>query len=154
MQDNLLLLLVIGFALQLSGQRYGNNSLVTLTDIGEGDAAALVCLTDREICCRASDGGLHGDWYFPDSGLIPDGFGNATIYRNRGARRVRLNRRNNAQSPTGVYRCEIPDASGTTQSIYVGLFLESGGIVAQCGNMYLYMYHCMVLCLPLRKSHY
>ena len=40
---------------------------------------------------------------------------------------VRLNRRNNATSPTGVYRCEIPDASGTNQTLYVGIYVESGG---------------------------
>ena len=44
-----------------------------------------------------------------------------SIYRNRGASVVQLNRRNNAQSPTGLYRCEIPDASGTAQNIFVAI---------------------------------
>ena len=107
-------------ALQLSGQRYGNNSLVTLTAIGEGDTAALLCLTDRVECC---DGGTGGDWYYPNGSLVPFGYEipMASIYRNRDASRVRLNRRNNAQSPTGVYRCDVPDSSGADQSIYLGV---------------------------------
>ena len=93
-----------------------------LTAIGEGDTAALLCLTERVECCRGSDGVAGGNWYFPDGSLVPFGFEGTSIYLNRGASRVRLNRRNNVQSPTGVYRCEVPDASGTDQSIYVGVF--------------------------------
>ena len=132
------MLLSTAIALQLSGQRYANNSLVTLTAIGEGDTAALLCLTDQEMCCRGSDGVPGGDWYYPNNGsLVPFGFEMpmASIYQNRVASRVRLNRRDDAQSPTGVYRCEIPDASGTEQSIYVGLYLESEG------NNYILHYH-------------
>ena len=128
----LLTLLSTAIALQLSGQRYGNHSLVTLTDIGDGDTAALLCLTDRVECCKGSSvGGAAdlGEWYFPDGGIVPDGLGGASIYRNRRASRVQLNRRNNAQSPTGVYRCEVPDANGTKQNIYVGVYQQSSGIV-------------------------
>ena len=100
---------------------------MNLTDIGEGDTAALLCLTDRVACCRGSDGGAGGDWYFPDGGLVPFEFEDTSIYQNRGASRVRLNRRNNAQSPTGVYRCEIPDASRTNQRIYVGVVTNANG---------------------------
>ena len=122
------MLLATAIALQLSGQRYGNHSLVPLTAIGEGDTAALLCLTDREQCCRGSDGVAGGNWYYPSNGsLVPFGFDDTSIYQNRGASRVRLNRRDNAQSPTGVYHCEIPDGNGNDQSIYVGLYLESEG---------------------------
>ena len=48
--------------------------------------------------------------------------GGGSIYRNRGPSVVRLNRRNNAMMPTGVFRCEIPDASGTNQNVYVGVY--------------------------------
>ena len=102
---------------------YANNSNVAIGDITEGDNAML-CLTDATQCCRGSDNpsGALGDWYFPDDTLVPDGTDTSRdIYRNRGASLVRLNRRNNAQSPTGVYRCEIPDASGTNQNIFIGV---------------------------------
>ena len=38
---------------------------------------------------------------------------------------IRLNRRKNATFPTGVFRCEIPDASGTNQNIYIGVYSEA-----------------------------
>ena len=121
---------------QLNGAFYGNNSVVDLSDIGvgsntlgDGDSMDLRCLTDSTQCCRGSDNpsGVLGEWYFPDGTPVPAGTERTrNIYRNRGPSVVRLNRRNNAQSPTGVYRCEIPDASGTTQSIFVGV--KSNGI--------------------------
>ena len=101
---------------------------MTLTDIGEGDTAALLCLTDREQCCRTRDGNAAGNWYFPNGSQVQAGAGSGSIYRTRNASRVQLNREDAAQSPTGVYRCEVPDANGTDRSIYVGLYLESGGI--------------------------
>ena len=118
----------LGTALQLSGQRYSNNSLVTLTDIGEGDTTALLCLTDREQCCRARDGNPAGNWYFPNGSQVQAGAGSGSIYRTRDASRVLLNREDSAESPTGVYRCEVPNANGTDRSIYIGLYIESGGI--------------------------
>ena len=118
---------------QLNGAFYGNNSVVDLSDIGvgtntlgDGDSLGLRCLTDSTQCCRGSDnpngGDTLGEWYFPDGTLVQDGTEpSRDFYRNRGPSVVRLNRRNNATSPTGVYRCEIPDASGTTQDIFVGV---------------------------------
>ena len=41
------------------------------------------------------------------------------FYRNRGDQLIRLNRRQGATSPTGRYRCEIPDASGEIQNLYI-----------------------------------
>ena len=111
-------------AFQLSGMFYVNNSNVAIGGIGVGDNA-LLCLTDATQCCRGSDNpsGTLGEWYFPDGTLVPDGQGaSRSIFRNRGPSVVRLNRRNNAQSPTGVYRCEIPDAIGTDQNIFVGVY--------------------------------
>ena len=117
---------------QLNDAFYGNNSVVDLGDIGvgsntlgDGDSMGLRCLTDSTQCCRGSDNpstGALGEWYFPDGTLVPDGLvASRDIFRNRGPSVVRLNRRNNAQSPTGVYRCEIPDASGTNRNIFVGV---------------------------------
>ena len=112
----------VGVRFQLNGQSYGNGSEVLLTDIGErGNIDALFCLTDDTQCCNI--GGVQlGDWYFPNGTQLQDGQdASRDIYRNRGPSVVRLNRRNNATSPTGLYRCEIPDASGTTQTIYITL---------------------------------
>ena len=105
---------------QLGNQTYVNGSEVLLTDIGERDNA-LLCLTANTQCCNIDRVQL-GEWYFPDGTLVPDGQdASRSIYRNRGPRVVQLNRRNNATSPTGVYRCEVPDASGTNQTISITL---------------------------------
>ena len=69
-----------------------------------------------------------GEWYFPNNGsAVRVGGSRDSIYRNRGPSVVRLNRRNNATMPTGVFRCEIPDASGTSQIIYLGVYLQGEG---------------------------
>ena len=105
--------------------RYGNNSALVLTDIGEG-GSALLCLSDSTQCCRETDD-PSGDntplsnWYFPNGSSVRNSDFGGDIYITRGPSAVRLNHRNNAQSPTGVYRCEVVDARGNTQNILVDL---------------------------------
>ena len=110
----------------LGENTYGNNSIVSFSEIGE-ESEALHCLTNKDDCCRGvdSEGAAMGEWYFPnnESALqtktLSEG---GSIYRNRGPSVVRLNRRNNAMMPNGVYCCEIPDANGTNQRVYVGVY--------------------------------
>lgn len=96
------------------------------------DTGSLFCLTNSTTCCRSSDtpgvGGV-GEWYFPNNGSAVSRVqgGGDSIYRDRGPSVVRLHRRDNAMRPTGVFRCEIPDASGTSQNIYVGVYLQGDG---------------------------
>ena len=108
----------------LNGISYVNNSVLNLTDIGEG-GSALICQTDSTQCCRGTDnpnGGTPlGNWYFPNSSQVRNSDVGGDINMDRDFSKVRLNRRNNAQSPTGVYRCEVVDARGNTQTISVEL---------------------------------
>ena len=90
---------------------------MTLGEIGE-DSAALFCLTNNTECCGSS---IVGDWFFPEGSMVPTGRFGANIYRDRGLSVVTLQYRNSAQT-TGVFRCEVPDASGTNQSLYVGVY--------------------------------
>ena len=109
-------------AVTLRGVHYPNNSEVLLTDIAKGDNA-LLCLTENTQCCTVRGnliGGPLGEWYFPNGSALSSNSGNS-IYTKRNTGVVRLNRRNNAQSPTGVYRCEIPDASGNNQTTFIGV---------------------------------
>ena len=126
-----------GVGLLLNGVLYGNNSIVTLDEIGE-DSASLFCLTSKSDCCRSSDTpegvGDVGDWFYPNGIMVGTStFGN--IYRNRGPSVVRLQRRNNAQT-TGVFRCEVPDASGTNQQLYVGVYPVNSGSPSITGLHY------------------
>ena len=108
----------------LNSDSYGNNSALVLTDIGEG-GSGLICLSDSTQCCSGSDNPngdtALGNWYFPDGDLVRTSGSGRDIYMDRGASMVRLNRRNNVISPTGVYRCEVVDARGNTQNILVDL---------------------------------
>ena len=97
---------------------------MTLDEIGVG-SAALFCLTNKTDCCRSSDtpqgvGGI-GEWFYPNGSLVRNDASGDDIYRGRGPSVVLLQYRNNAQT-TGVFRCEVPDASGTNQSLYVGVY--------------------------------
>ena len=116
----------------LNGITYQNNSLVTLEDIGE-DNDALLCRTDNMMCCSRDEvpgREIRGDWYFPNGDMVPnsrlmDGT-MPDIYRNRGDRVVRLNRKRGGV--TGIYRCEmIPDTEGVFQTMYIGVYTASTG---------------------------
>ena len=114
-----------GIVLTLNNVQYTNNSVVTITDIGT-DSAALVCNTTRLGCCLSTDG---SHWYFPDGSAVQR-IG-TTYYRTRtnsiiDGGSVHLNR-NPGATTTGVFRCDIPDASGNLQSIYVGIYTASTG---------------------------
>ena len=106
---------------------YPNGSTVLRTDIGE-EAAALQCTTDRADCCRNV---RTGEFYFPDGTQVPTLGPDPSIrtyYRTRGSMMIGLNRRSNIRTqPTGQFRCEIPDASGTT--LTVNLFINIGKLM-------------------------
>ena len=111
----------------LGGHIHDNNSVVNISDIGESDDA-LLCYTNASNCCKRP-GQVAGEWYFPSEVAIKIFMFGDDIYRDRAPSVVRLNRRNNATSPSGVFRCEIPDASGTNQSIYIGVYPEGEGVI-------------------------
>ena len=115
----------------LSGALYGNNSIVTITDIGEEIHSALLCITTNINCC-ASINGRVGGWYLPNGTFI-DGNGQ-NFYQNRGSSALRLFLRSGATSPNGVFHCQIPDASGALQRIYIGLFPTNAGEYLACSS--------------------
>jgi len=110
----------------LRNTTYQNNSLVTLEDIGE-DNDALLCTTDLTACCRPPYTGEMGpdigNWFFPNGTRVPNGDDNITsallwdFYRTSSHSMILLNRRRGGVN--GIYRCEIPDALGVTQTIYI-----------------------------------
>ena len=112
----------------LGGHIHGNNTIVTIADIDQNDSA-LLCYTNAFNCCKTT-GQYAGDWYFPDGMPVKIFAVGDDFYRNRDRSVVRLNRRNNAISPTGVFRCEIHNASGVSQNIYAGIYPEGEGAPA------------------------
>ena len=92
------------------------------TDIGEWDAA-LLCTTDSTTCCSNLNGETRvGEFYFPNGDQVPISNYDLsrTYYRNRDSGFIRLNRRSNG-TLTGIFRCEIPDASGTLVNLFINI---------------------------------
>jgi len=101
-----------------------NNSIVAMTDIGTG-AAALVCTTSYTPCCSSANPGTQ--WYFPNGNPVPN---NPTLpyQRRRGTNPGRVILYRNFESTTaGIFHCDIPDANGATQSLYVGIYDSNTG---------------------------
>ena len=71
-------------------------------------------------CCATIEDRA-GEWFFPNNywNTVPSLCGATTFYRTRGDDgTVNLNRLNtNVLMPTGVFCCEVPDATGVTQNI-------------------------------------
>ena len=102
---------------------YSNSSTVLRTDIGEG-SAALQCTTDKVTCCTNQNSETRaGQFYFPDGTQVPvQGNTTSPYYRSRSSMTIGLNRRSNILTqPTGQFRCEIPDASGTTVNLFINI---------------------------------
>ena len=98
---------------------YSNNSVLSLTDIGEGPSA-LLCKTNLSNCCKNVPFRF-GQFYYPDGEKVPIRSGGSGFYRDRGDQEIRLNRRDGITSPVGKFRCEIPDADGVSQNLIITL---------------------------------
>ena len=109
---------------------------MTVTDIGGSIGLGIYCLTPSLECCSDSEtpnaASVTREWYLPDgrpvasdnSPFIKNGVSSAVnLYRNRFSFNT---------APNGVYRCEIPDASGTSQNIYVGIYPQGAGEIDKC----------------------
>ena len=99
-----------------------------MENIGEGDDA-LLCITNQTACCRPSDdtemGRAFGNWFFPNGTRVPSSGEEWDFYRSRGQMVVLLQRIR--RGVEGMYRCEIPDTFGFTQTIYIGVYSASTG---------------------------
>ena len=129
------------------------HGIVTLDNIGI-DGAALRCVTDNTSCCSTSQTqgvGRFGQWYFPNGTAVPnpnalsDETGmtvlpaDLALYRTRDDRVVLLH--HNFGGVNGMYRCEIPDASGVTQNLYIGIFTANLG---EAAIFWLLAFNCCV----------
>ena len=112
------------------GNTIPNHGYVNLSSEGDN----VTCVTDLSTCCSGTEGGHRGDWYFPNGTRLPFSGG---IYESRGAQRVDILRRNNANSPVGIYRCDVQTNAvhddtdiSVRDTVYVGRYTASGGMFA------------------------
>ena len=105
----------------MNGETYPSGSRILISDIGRSSStinpgSSLICMTSEvnSQCCRQSDGGNVGEWYFPDGSLVPRNRDNpdGDFTRTGFTQQVRLNRRNEATGPTGIYTCVVPREDG------------------------------------------
>ena len=117
------------------GQTLANHSYVDLSLVGDDYYSDSVqCITDLQTCCSHSQGPHRGDWYFPDGTTRLPFSGGGDIFESRGPQRVSLHHRNNAYSPSGVYRCSIGTNAvhghhynSERESVFVGLYGNNRG---------------------------
>ena len=103
-----------------------------MTDIGTG-IAALACTTLYTPCCSGL-GNPDTQWYFPNGSKFLNS-SNLPYYQTRsnpffGERTVPpsvLLHRNPEGTTTGIFHCDIPDASGVLQNLYVGIYNSTTG---------------------------
>ena len=120
-------------------QTLANHSYVDLSQVGRpdiGDGEGVQCITDLATCCTGSDGHHRGDWYFPDGTRLPFAYLDVDTFETRVSQRVDIRRNTNANSPTGIYRCDIPTNAvhddtdiSVRDTVYVGLYTASGGML-------------------------
>ena len=135
---------MVGFL--LNGIVYGTNSIVSLTEIGEG-RNALLCITNKTDCCGGTEPKTTRQWYFPNGTQVKiNGIGDS-IYRDRGLSIVRLNRRHNTTSPTGVFRCIIPTSTGLI-NIRIGIYHDGQGILFTLYFSIHHHHHCTTVGVP------
>ena len=116
-----------GVVVVLNGAIIPNHGFVLLDNIGE-PPNSLRCLTDNIACCARAQSpgrGILGDWYYPNGTGVANSGVMWEFYRNRGQSVVRLNRRRGGV--TGIYRCEIPDAAGVDQTMFIGVYTANTG---------------------------
>ena len=106
----------------LHGDNYTNNSYIPITDIGNGNA--LLCVTNNTDCCGLPR--RAGEWFYPNGSTVRIRSAGDDFFRGRGFRAVHLYRLHSAMSPTGLYRCVVPDSNGVNQTLYVHIGLNRG----------------------------
>ena len=92
--------------------------MVLFGGIGEG-SGALYCLTDGTECCSNE-----GMWTSPDGSNISESSPVSRMYIIRGSSSLLLNKRNVTDGSTGIYTCSIPDADGTVQTVFIGVYID------------------------------
>ena len=104
--------------LVFQGTSYPNNSALPLNDIGTiSTGSTILCSTNRSPCCSINPYQF-GGWYYPNGSIVPYNYVGENFYTTRSRyQSIHLNRRNNAQSPTGSFCCELPDSRDITHRL-------------------------------------
>ena len=141
MDSSVLLVLCLLCGLEVNSQTFPNltfgndigipnHGYVDLDLVGTSYLSSVQCHTDLSTCCASEESNHRGQWYFPDDKPVSQG--NVTdFYQKNRSNAIDLCRRNDATSPTGIYRCEIPTTTvNEGESVYVGLYTSEGKCIS------------------------
>ena len=131
------------------GNSLPNHSYVDLRRVGDdrnsSENNTLQCHTDLVACCRRQPNGIpgRGDWFAPgDKTRLPYFSGGGNIIEDRQLQVVHLLHRNNANGPSGIYRCTIPTNAvhndsdpSVGETVFVGLYARGKGIEILTSNV-------------------
>lgn len=143
-----------GVRLELGPKELSNNTLLIADDIGEAEEA-LFCATDRKACC-SNESIDHSKWFLPNGLRIELTNTSQTLYLSLEHQAIRLNHVSNSNSdelPAGVYHCEMMDENNITHYLYIGIYLESEGIITKLILLYS-LYDIIVCTVCCRIRHY
>ena len=121
------------------GEILPNHTYVNLSLVGNSGSDSVQCHTDLETCCSYQQDMPNrvyhrGNWHPPGSGdRLPYNDEEGDIYEEHRYQQSELHRRNNADRPTGIYRCFIPTIAvhddnnqSVKESVYLGLYASGG----------------------------
>ena len=101
------------------GSVVSNQSIVSLEGIRSGND--LFCFTNSDTASNRV-----GSWYFPDGSEVTQS-GSDGFVRNRGRSFVSLTSSGSAISPSGLYRCVIPDSNGQEVTLFASIYQNGEG---------------------------
>ena len=108
----------IGVFLSHNGMFITDESYISLSINDD----ALLCFTDLNECCSSDTTQAAGNWFFPNESIVGNQTTSSNIYIERGQSVVGLYWNDSTIFPIGIYRCEIPDASGVLHNVSVGIY--------------------------------
>ena len=126
---------------ELNGKVYPNNSVISLTEVGE-NKHALLCKTDLITCC-ATPPNRYGEFYYPNGAPVSVKKLEQGFYDDRSTQEVRLNRREGVATPSGQFHCAVPHVSGTIQNLFIHLLND----VINNQRLSTLPYHICKLCV-------
>lgn len=94
-----------------------------MDDIGQG-SQRIVCFTSEMNCCSSTE---LGRWVLANGMVVPESSSGEDIFVSRESSIVGFTRLRDAGIESGLLRCEISDAEGQMQRLYVGVYSSDLG---------------------------
>ena len=112
--------------LNFGGENLPTNGYVAISQLGTTEDTALVCRTDQANCCDGDN--IEGGWFNPNGTMVEFNPNSSQGFYSSGGFDGILLLRGSGIPEEGIYTCRTTDNSSTTQTVFVGLYNEDGGM--------------------------